>query len=237
MQFCSVSICIVRHSAVVRKSFRNPSIAAAVEKIVGRKHLLRLPTGTRVFSQGERADFVVFIHSGKVRLSVISAYEKEAELGIWGRGEFLGEESLVEDSVRTTTATTVQPSVVVRVEKTAMLKCLQLHPALSGMFLNLLLARNVSLEADLCDQFFDQSEKRLGRLLLKLSYSKPLGSLQNATIAKVDCKALAGLVGTSCSRIRFLMNRFRRLGLIDYRGSSGITVMAKLLTEVLLASE
>ena len=212
----------------------NPALKSLLENIVEDKDLLKLRRGAKLFSQGAEADAIYFIQAGKVRVTVISAQGKEAVLAMLGRGEFLGEGCLIGDSVRTSTATSTEPSTVFRIEKRAMLQALHAQPEFSEKFLASLLARNVELEKDLCDQLFNHSEKRLARVLLKLSRFGQHDKLPDRTVPRLTHKMLAEILGTTRPRISFFMNKFRKLGLIDYRRGGDITVMAEMLTDVVL---
>jgi CRP-like cAMP-binding protein len=132
------------------------------------KRLLKLRKGAKVFSQGARADAIFFIRTGKVKVSVVSAYGKEAVLRMLGPDDFFGEECLV-GSLRRSTATSSEPSTVFRIEKRAMLRALHIEPCFSHEFVASLLVRTINLERDLCNQLFNNSEKRLARVLLKLA--------------------------------------------------------------------
>jgi CRP-like cAMP-binding protein len=204
------------------------------QDIVGDKDLLNLRKGAKLFSQGAKADAIYFIEAGKVRVTVISAHGKEAVLATMGPGDFLGEECLVGDSRRTSTATSVEPSAVFRIDKRAMLQALRVQPGFSEEFLSSLLARNVNLEEDLCDQLFNHSEKRLARVLLKLAGFGKHEKLPETKVPRLTHKILAEIVGTTGSKVSLFMKKFRMLGLIDDKGSGDITVRGALLTEVVL---
>ena len=210
----------------------NPALKSLLENIVEDKDLLKLRRGAKLFSQGAEADAIYFIQTGKVRVTVISAQGKEAVLAMLGRGEFLGEGCLIGDSVRTSTATSTEPSTVFRIEKRAMLQAIHAQPEFSEKFLASLLARHVKLEEDLCDQLFNHSEKRLARVLLKLARFGQNNAMPVAKMPRLSHETLAEMVGTTRSRITHFMNKFRKLGLIDYNGE--ITVRAQLLTDVVL---
>src|SRR4030095_5775090 len=145
------------------------TVESLLGKIVKGKELLKRRKGAKLFSQGEEADAIYFIQTGKVQLTVVSPQGKKAVLGSMGPRDFVGEECLVGDSRRTSTAKTLEPSKVFRIEKRAMLQAIRLQPEFSEEFLASLLARNVNMEEDLCDQLFNHSELRLACALLKLS--------------------------------------------------------------------
>ena len=208
-------------------------VTALLEKISAGKQVLNLPKGEKIFSQGESADAIFFIQSGKVKISVVSAAGKEAVLIMLGPRKFFGEGSLVGQSIRVSTATALEPSIVFRVEKSAMIRALRDQAALSEKFITALLVRNIDLEEDLCDQLFNQSEKRLARVLLKLSRMREHDVMPDANIPVFSHETLAEMVGTTRSRITHFMNKFRTMGLIDYN-SDGFTVKTELLTDVVL---
>ena len=184
-----------------------------------------------IFSQGDSADAVFYIQSGKVKLTVVSKRGKEAVVAILPESSFFGEGCLVGQPVRMSTASTVQRSTIVRVEKPVMLNLLHREPDFAERFLAYLLSRNIRMEADLVDHLFNSSEKRLARLLLLLANfgqeSKPI-----PVIAKMSQETLAEMVGTTRSRVSFFMNRFRDLGFIDYNGG-GMHIHSSLVSVVL----
>ena len=184
-----------------------------------------------VFSQGDVADAVFYLQSGKVKLTVVSKRGKEAVVGILPEASFFGEGCLAGQPVRMSTASTAQRSTIIRVEKPAMVDLLHQDPGFAERFLAYLLSRNIRMEADLVDHLFNSSEKRLARLLLLLANfgqeSKPI-----PVVAKMSQETLAEMVGTTRSRVSFFMNRFRKLGFIDYNGS-GMHVHSSLVSVVL----
>jgi len=183
-----------------------------------------------VFSQGDPADAVFYIQKGKVKLTVVSEQGKEAVVAILGANEFFGEGCLAGQTHRIATATTIMESVIMRLEKAAILRVIRQEPAFSAMFITHLVGRGIRVEADLVDQLFNSSEKRLARLLLLLANfgkeDKP-----EPMIAKISQETLAEMIGTTRSRVNYFMNKFRRLGLIHYNG--GIEVHSSLLNVVL----
>jgi CRP/FNR family transcriptional regulator, cyclic AMP receptor protein len=170
-----------------------------------------------IFSQGEPADSVFYIQEGKVKVTVLSEQGKEAIVAILGTGDFCGEGCLAGQPRRMATAATMEDSKIMRLEKVAMIRLLHDEPEFSERFMAHLLARNVRVEADLVDQLFNSSEKRLARLLLILANfgkeAKP-----EPVIAKISQETLAEMIGTTRSRVSFFMNKFRKMGLIDYNG-------------------
>ncbi len=187
--------------------------------------------GQIIFSQGEAAEAVFYIQSGKVRVSVISTGGKEATIGLLSEKNFLGEECIANaQPVRMATATAMNDGVVVRIEKDEMIRALHEHHALSDIFVAYLLSRNLRFQEDLVDHLFNSSERRLARILLLLAKfgkdAKP-----ETVIPKISQEVLAEMVGTTRARVNFFMNRFRKLGFIEYNGS--IQVHPSLLNVVL----
>jgi CRP/FNR family transcriptional regulator, cyclic AMP receptor protein len=223
-----------RKVSALKSAKVNPSVESVLENIVEDKDLLNLRKGAKLFCQGEEAGAIYFIQTGKVQVTVVSAQGRRAVLDTLGPRDFLGEGCLVGDSVRTSTATGLEPSTVFRIGKRAMLKALHGQPSLSEKFMASLLARNVKLEGDLCDQLFNHTERRLARVLLKLSRFGQHDKPPDTKVPKFTHKILAEIVGTTRPRISFFMNKFRKLGLIDYEGTGDITVKDELLTEVVL---
>ena len=205
-----------------------------LRNIVSGKDLLKRRQGATLFSQGEEADAIYFIQTGKVQLTVVSPQGKKVTFAMMGPRDFLGEECLAGDSRRTSTATSLGSSTVFRIEKHAMLQAIHLQPEFSSDFVASLLARSVNMEEDLCDQLFNHSELRLACTLLRLSRTSEHARLPDVKVAAVTHKKLAEIVGTTPSKIILLMNKFRKLGLIDYRGDGDVTVMSELLTDMVL---
>jgi CRP/FNR family transcriptional regulator, cyclic AMP receptor protein len=183
-----------------------------------------------VFSQGDPADAVFYIQKGKAKVTVVSEQGKEAVVAILGANEFFGEGCLAGQPQRIATVTTMTDSVTMRLEKAAVVDVIHREPAFSEMFIAHLLGRTIRVEADLVDQLFNSSEKRLARLLLLLANFGKEGKPE-PIIAKISQETLAEMIGTTRSRVSFFMNKFRKLGLIDYNG--GIHVHSSLLNVVL----
>ena len=183
-----------------------------------------------VFSQGDPADAVFYLQKGKVKLTVISSQGKEAVVAILGADDFFGESCLAGQQHRISTVVAMTDSVIVRLKKSAILGVIHREPAFSEMFIAHLLSRTIRVEADLVDQLFNSSEKRLARLLLLLANFGKEGKPE-PLIAKISQETLAEMIGTTRSRVSFFMNKFRNLGLIEYNG--GITVHSALLNIVL----
>ena len=200
-------------------------------RIVAGKSVREYQTDDSIFSQGDSADAVFYIQSGKVKLTVVSTSGKEAVIAYLPEKSFFGEGSIAGQALRISTASALQSSVIVRIEKTVMLGLLHREPEFSGQFLTHMLSRNVRMEADLVDHLFNSSEKRLARLLLMMANfgqdSKPIPA-----IAKISQETLAEMIGTTRSRVSFFLNRFRDLGFINYNGS-GMHINSSLVSVVL----
>ena len=183
-----------------------------------------------MFSQGDVAAAVAYIQRGGVRLTVVSSSGREAVVATLGPGDFVGEGALAGQPVRIATATAVVPTTALVVEKEEMTRVLHEQPALSDRFIAYMLSRNLRVEADLVDQLFNRSEKRLARALLLLArYGRD--EEPNRVLPKISQEVLAGMVGTTRSRVNQFMNKFRKLGFIDYNG--GLKVNHSLLSVVL----
>ena len=184
----------------------------------GGKTILNCQKNQILFSQGDMADGVFYLQEGKVKLTVLSHQGKEAVVGMLEGGSFFGEACLAGRPVHLGTATALLASTVVRIDKPAMVRVLHKEPVFSELFLSYVLTRNMRIEEDLVDQLFNNSEKRLARVLLLLAHigkeSKP-----EKVLAKISQETLADMIGTTRSRVCFFMNRFRKLGFIDYTGS------------------
>jgi CRP/FNR family transcriptional regulator, cyclic AMP receptor protein len=199
----------------------------------GRKAIL-FPKKHTIFAQGEPADAVFYLQKGKVRLSVVSTDGKEATIGILNDRSFFGEGSLAGQLLRMSTATAMTDCAVLRIEKRAMVDTLHRENTLSDLFVAFLLTRNIKYEEDLVDQLFNSSEKRLARVLLMLAHFGKEG-IPESVVPKISQETLAEMVGTTRSRVSFFMNRFRKLGFIDYAGGAegGLQVHSSLLNIVL----
>ena len=184
-----------------------------------------------IFTQGDAADAVFYIQAGKVRLTVVSTIGKEATLGILGEGEFFGEGGLAGQRLRMGSASAMTDCELLRIEKKAMMLALHRERTFSDLFVAYLLARNIRYEEDLVDQLFNSSEKRLARILLLLAHFGK-ESAPETVIPKISQETLAEMIGTTRSRVSFFMNRFRKLGFVDY-GESGMQVHSSLLNVVL----
>jgi CRP/FNR family transcriptional regulator, cyclic AMP receptor protein len=184
-----------------------------------------------IFSQGDRADAVFYIQEGKVRLSVLSTQGKEATIALLGTGDFLGEGCIASDQpIRLATATAIEECSILKIEKSRMVRVLHEQHSFSDMFVAYLVERHNRTQADLVDQLFNSSEKRLARALLLLSRVGKTANTETV-IPQVSQETLAEMVGTTRSRVNFFMNKFRKLGFIDYNG--GLEVNSSLLNVVL----
>ena len=218
--------------AKVKSTPTDPYVPTLLGKISEGKHVMSVRKGKKIFSQGERADAIYFVETGRVKISVVSSAGKEAVLAMLGPHDFFGEGSLVGQSLRMSTATALEAATVFQVEKRSMLRALHAQSDLSDRFMASLLKRNIDIEEDLCDQLFNHSEKRLARVLLKLSRLHEHNIQPDATIPTLSHETLAEMVGTTRSRVTHFMNKFRKMGLIEYNGH--LTVRTELLTDVVL---
>jgi CRP/FNR family transcriptional regulator, cyclic AMP receptor protein len=184
-----------------------------------------------VFSQGDLADAVFYIQKGKVKITVVSDRGKEAVVALLGADEFCGEGCLAGQPRRMATATAMTDCTIMRLQKASIIRVLHDEPGFSEIFISHLLARTIRVEEDLVDQLFNSSEKRLARLLLLLANFGKEGRPE-PIIAKISQETLAEMIGTTRSRVSFFMNKFRRLGFVDYNGS-GLEVHSSLLNVVL----
>ena len=182
-----------------------------------------------VFAQGDPSDSVCYIREGKIRLTVVSMTGKEATIGILNKGDFFGEGCLTRQLFRLCSATAMTDCSVMRIEKKSMLEVLHREHALSDMFVAYLLARNIRYEADLVDQLFNFTEKRLARMLLLLAHFGKEGKPETV-IPKMSQETLAEMIGTTRSQVNIFMNRFRDMGFVDYN-SKGLQVHSSLLND------
>jgi CRP/FNR family cyclic AMP-dependent transcriptional regulator len=192
------------------------------------------PKNYRVFLQGEPAEAIFFIQKGKVKLTVLSQQGKEAVVALLGAGDFFGEGCLAGQIRRMATATTMSECFIMRLEKPSVIRLLHEQPAFSELLLHHLLSRNIRIEEDLVDQLFNSSEKRLARVLLLLANFGKEGKPE-LVIPKISQETLAEIVGTTRSRVSFFMNRFRKLGFVQYSGQNtgGLEVHSSLLNVIL----
>jgi CRP/FNR family cyclic AMP-dependent transcriptional regulator len=182
-----------------------------------------------IFSQGDTADSVLYIQTGAVKLAVLSSNGKEAVVGMLGPGDFFGEQALAGHPRRLTTAISVAATTAVVIPKQRMIRLLHENHAFSDRFIAYMLARNIRIEEDLIDQLFNSSEKRLARALLMLArYGKP--EQTHRVLPRISQETLAEMIGTTRSRVNFFMNKFKKLGFIEYNG--GLKVNHSLLTVI-----
>jgi CRP/FNR family transcriptional regulator, cyclic AMP receptor protein len=199
-------------------------------KVGAGKSILEFEKNENVFVQGDIADTVFYIQKGKIKLTVISKHDKEAVVGILGPGQFFGEGCMNGHALRIAATTAMEDCVITSITKQAMTAALHEQPAFSELFVAYLLTRNSRIEEDLIDQLFNSSERRLARMLLLLANFGKEGSPQSIR-PNISQETLAEMIGTTRSRVSHFMNKFRRLGLIDYNGH--IEVHNSLLSAVL----
>jgi len=214
--------------AIKRRASFNPK--AFLAKVGEGRSIGAYRKDQTVFSQGDPADAVFFLQNGKVKVTVVSEQGKEAVVAFLGPNDFFGEGCLAGQARRIATVATMTDSVVVRLEKAAIVRVIHQEPEFSEMFIAHLVGRAIRVEADLVDQLFNSSEKRLARLLLLLANFGKEGKPE-PIIAKISQETLAEMIGTTRSRVSFFMNKFRKLGFIRYNGH--IEVHSSLLNLVL----
>jgi CRP/FNR family transcriptional regulator, cyclic AMP receptor protein len=186
-----------------------------------------------IFSQGDPADAVFYVQKGRVKLTVVSKQGKEAILALLGADEFFGEGCLAGQPLRMSTATADEDTTVLRLRKKAMVRLLHTDQKYSTLFTTHLLSRNIRIEEDLVDQLFNSSEKRLARILLLLAHFGKEGKLE-PVIPKISQETLSGMIGTTRSRVSHFMNKFRKLGFIDYNGYNGGMMVHSSLLNIIL---
>jgi CRP/FNR family transcriptional regulator, cyclic AMP receptor protein len=187
------------------------------------RQMMSLPKGGTVYGQGDPTDGLYFIQKGKIQLSVVSEAGKEATLGILSDGDFFGEGGLAGQLVRMSSASARSDCTLLHIEKKAMMLTMSLEPKLSAMFLKYLLKRNIRYQDDLVDQLFNSSEKRLARVLLLMAQFGKEG-VTHMAVPRLSQETLAEMVGTTRSRVSFFMNRFRKLGFINYASGESDTL-------------
>jgi CRP-like cAMP-binding protein len=185
-----------------------------------------------IFAQGDLSDAVYYIKEGKVRLTVVSQIGREATIAILNEGDFFGEGCLAGQPLRLCSATAMTDCSVMKVDKKSMIEVLHREHAFADMFVAYLLTRNIRYEEDLVDQLFNSSEKRLARILLLLAHFGKEGQPETL-IPKISQQTLAEMIGTTRPRVSFFMNRFRKLGFIDYHAGDALQVHSSLLNIVL----
>jgi CRP-like cAMP-binding protein len=195
------------------------------------RRILRLKPKENFFSQGDPADCVFYIQDGRAKITALSSTGKEATIALLGAGDFVGEESMAGvPGLRIATATALTLCTVLKIERAEMVRVLHEEHTFSDLFLKFLLARSMRTQADLVDQLFNSSEKRLARILLLMAEFGQPGETE-ALIPKISQESLAEMIGTTRSRVSFFMNRFRKLGFLEYNG--GIKVNKSLLNVIL----
>ena len=204
---------------------------AFLSKVGNGKTMLKFLKNQSIFSQGDASDAVFYIQKGKVKLTVASSKGKEAVIAVLEPTHFFGEGCLIGQSLRMATANSMEGSTLVRIGKSAMTRVLHEEAAFSELFMAYLLSRNVRIEEDLVDHIFHSSEKRLARILLLLAHYGDESYNVDLLIPKISQETLADMVGTTRSRVSFFMNKFRKLGFIEYKG--GLKIHSSLLNIVL----
>lgn len=199
-------------------------------KVGNGKTTEQAPNGHRIFSQGDAADAVFYIKAGQIQLTVVSQEGKEAVVAILGSGDFFGEGALAGQRLRMATATAINESKIVRIEKAAMIQVLHDEASFSQLFMAYLLARNVRIQEDLVDHLFNSAEKRLARILLLLAHYGKEGKPEGI-IPKISQNTLARMIGTTRPRVSAFLSKFRQMGFISYNGR--IEVHSSLLNIVL----
>jgi CRP-like cAMP-binding protein len=212
-----------------REKFNPQTFLSTIDD--GRK-VEAFPKKQAIFAQGDTADSVFYIQTGKVKLTVVSKTGKEATIGILNEGNFFGEGCLTGQPLRLCSATAMTDCTVMRIDKQSVMDALHREHAFSDMFVAHLLTRNIRYEEDLVDQLFNSSEKRLARILLLLANFGKEGKPEVA-IPKISQEALAEMVGTTRGRVNFFMNKFRKLGFVDYQAGDELQVHSSLLNVVL----
>src|SRR5271154_2362564 len=200
--------------------------------IDGGRKIAAIPKKQTIFAQGDSSNAVFYIQKGKVKLTVVSKIGKEATIGILNEGDFFGEGCLTGQTLRLFSATAMSDCSVMQIAKKYMMEVLHREHAFSDMFVTYLLIRNIRYEEDLVDQLFNSSEKRLARILLLLAHFGKDGKPETV-IPKMSQETLAEMIGTTRSRVSFFMNRFRKLGFIDYHAGDELQVHSSLLNIVL----
>jgi CRP/FNR family cyclic AMP-dependent transcriptional regulator len=196
------------------------------------RDMLSLQKKATIFAQGDATDGLFFIQEGKVQLSIVSEAGKEATLGILSAGDFFGEGGLAGQSIRMSSAVAMTDCVLLHVGKKAMMHAMSVQPKLSALFVKYLLKRNIRYQDDLVDQLFNSSEKRLARVLLLMAHFGKEG-VSEMSVPRLSQETLSEMVGTTRSRVSFFMNRFRKLGFINYDAGDNLHVHSSLLNVVL----
>ncbi len=215
----------------VQKNVKKFDVRAFLSKVGLGRTILQYPENSAIFAQGDPADAVFYIQKGRVKLTVVSKQGEEATVALLAEGDFVGEGCITSDQpVRTTSALAISPCSALRIDKKVMLDVLHKEHAFSDLLVAFLVVRNSQIQADLVDQLFNSAEKRLARALLLLTRFGKEGRLE-PVLPRISHEGLAEIVGTTRARVTFFMNRFRKLGFIDYNG--GLEVRSTLLDVVL----
>jgi len=207
----------LQNNFMARKSIRSFNPMTFLNKINGGKTHLSVDKKHVLFSQGDAADAAFYLEAGRVKLTVLSKDGKEGVIAILGPGAFFGEGCLTMQRVRMSTATAIENAKIVRIEKKEMIRVLHDDPEFSAHFTAYLLSRNIRIEADLVDHLFNSSEKRLARVLLLLAHFGKEGR-EEPILPKISQETLADMIGTTRSRVSFFLNKFRKMGFIEYNG-------------------
>lgn len=222
---------MIKQSTVAKRKLDfNPR--AFLSTIGKGRNLVSFQKKNSIFTQGDSTDGLYFIKKGKVRLSVVSEAGKEATLGILSEGDFFGEGGLAGQAARMSSAVAMTDCVLLHVEKKAMMQTMSLEPKLSAVFMKYLLKRNIRYQDDLVDQLFNSSEKRLARVLLLMAHFGKEG-VSDMSVPRLSQETMAEMVGTTRSRVSFFMNRFRKMGFINYDVGDNLHVHSSLLNVVL----
>src|SRR5438094_1360167 len=232
--FFGLRLQLMSSTAVANKKNRGFDPHTFLATIGEGRKMLAVPKHQTIYTQGDEADAVFYVQKGRVKLTVVSKIGKEATIGILSEGNFFGEGSLAGQVLRMGSAAAMTDCELLRVEKQAMMDALHREHTFSDMFVAYLLARNIRYEEDLVDQLFNSSEKRLARVLLLLAHFGKEG-VPETVVPKISQETLAEMVGTTRSRVSFFMNRFRKLGFIQYAGGleGALQVHSSLLNVVL----
>jgi CRP-like cAMP-binding protein len=218
-----------RTRSTVAKTRRTFDVETYLESTGPARRIVKYRRSEVVFSQGDPSNDVKYIQKGGIKLSVLSRIGKEAVVAMLSAGDFFGEGALAGQLIRIETATAVVATSVLAIDKEAMVRLLHEEPAFSDRFISYMLTRNMRIEADLVDQLFNSSEKRLARTLLLLA--RYGGANPQQKLPKISQETLAEMIGATRSRVNFFMNKFRKLGLIEYNG--GLKINSSLLSIVL----
>ena len=213
-----------------RRKKRAFKAQAFLESVGASRKVAEFRRRQAIFSQGDAADSVIYLQKGGVKLTAVNESGKEGVVAMFGPGDFFGEGGMAGQTIRMGTATAISPTTVLMIEKDEMMRVLHAQHELSDRFIAHMLARNIRVEADLIDQLFNSTEKRLARTLLLIArYGQE--DRPESVLHKVSQEMLAEMIGTTRSRVNMFMNKFRKLGFIEYNG--GIKINKSLLTVVL----